>query len=356
MSSPRPSLVSTSSVVSTSSDCSDEEAKVAPLRRSSPKSQTTVNVGQILVDKNADAPGVLNGTLRKTTLNFFINHGLDGDADVNDLVTDAVKIKSETVKTFIPDYNSSYKLNGTKEDVEGLSRRWCYLISALVTLSLITLLGTAVLSLTNWKTSQSGTLSPDIQKSIDGLSAEEKYFASYPGGPPIVTRSMWLAAPPRAPLDKNSLPATTVVVCHTATANCTSQPECIEIVRAVQQFQQVSRGWSEISYSFLIGGDGSVYWGRGFNFEGAHTKGFNKGSIGIAFLGTYINVVPNDLQIDSFTKLLKIGVESGKISSAYSLVAQCQLKVTAAPGLSLVNVMMSWPHFNTSLPVKCTEG
>jgi len=39
--------------------------------------------------------------------------------------------------------------------------------------------------------------------------------------------------------------------------------------------------------SFLIGGDGNVYEGCGWTREGAHTYGYNKKSVGIAFIGNF---------------------------------------------------------------------
>ena len=35
------------------------------------------------------------------------------------------------------------------------------------------------------------------------------------------------------------------------------------------------RHFDDIGYNFLIGGDGIVYEGRGWNKQGAHTKGNN---------------------------------------------------------------------------------
>jgi hypothetical protein len=35
------------------------------------------------------------------------------------------------------------------------------------------------------------------------------------------------------------------------------------------------RQYCDIGYSFLIGGDGNVYEGRGWDRLGAHTEGFN---------------------------------------------------------------------------------
>lgn len=41
------------------------------------------------------------------------------------------------------------------------------------------------------------------------------------------------------------------------------------------------------NFRFLIGGDGSVYEGRGWHKVGAHTIGYNKKSIGIALIGNF---------------------------------------------------------------------
>lgn len=40
-------------------------------------------------------------------------------------------------------------------------------------------------------------------------------------------------------------------------------------------------------YRFLIGGDGKVYEGRGFNIVGAHAPSYNDKSIGICLLGNW---------------------------------------------------------------------
>lgn len=34
-----------------------------------------------------------------------------------------------------------------------------------------------------------------------------------------------------------------------------------------------SKNWDDIGYNFLVGGDGEVYEGRGWDKQGAHTKG-----------------------------------------------------------------------------------
>jgi len=67
--------------------------------------------------------------------------------------------------------------------------------------------------------------------------------------------------------------------------HCTATPEgrhtTIEDVRR----WHLDRGWSDIGYHFLIYLDGSVHAGRPIEKPGAHTKGHNKESIGIAYVG-----------------------------------------------------------------------
>lgn len=41
------------------------------------------------------------------------------------------------------------------------------------------------------------------------------------------------------------------------------------------------------AYSFLIGDDGRVYEGAGWHTLGAHTYGYNRNGLGIAFIGNF---------------------------------------------------------------------
>ena len=46
-----------------------------------------------------------------------------------------------------------------------------------------------------------------------------------------------------------------------------------------------SRGFSDIGYHFLIHIDGTIERGRPWDLPGAHAKGYNSDSIGIAYVG-----------------------------------------------------------------------
>ena len=46
-----------------------------------------------------------------------------------------------------------------------------------------------------------------------------------------------------------------------------------------------AKGWNGIGYHYVIKLDGTVEQGRPVEISGAHTKGHNKGSIGVCYIG-----------------------------------------------------------------------
>lgn len=76
----------------------------------------------------------------------------------------------------------------------------------------------------------------------------------------------------------------------------------------------VEKDFGDIGYNFLIGGDGNVYEGLGWNRQGEHTKGYNKRSICIAFIGTFTKVQSPLRQLCAAEKLIEHGVKFKKIA------------------------------------------
>ena len=71
-------------------------------------------------------------------------------------------------------------------------------------------------------------------------------------------------------------------------------------VNEVRRWHVEDRGWSDIGYHFLIDRDGTVAVGRSLEKAGAHTKGHNANSIGIALFGGH-GSANTDAFEDNFT-------------------------------------------------------
>ncbi|KAH1179608.1 hypothetical protein KIL84_005658 [Mauremys mutica] len=97
--------------------------------------------------------------------------------------------------------------------------------------------------------------------------------------------------------------------------------------------------------SFLIGEDGKVYEGRGWNTEGAHTYGYNDISLGIAFIGDFTGRSPNAAAWIALKHLLHFAVENGYLSSDYLLMAHGDVSNTISPGQPIRKVLKTWPHY-----------
>ena len=68
--------------------------------------------------------------------------------------------------------------------------------------------------------------------------------------------------------------------------HCSATPEGRNVkVETVRDWHVNGNGWSDIGYHFFIELDGSIKKGRPINRQGAHTKGKNKGTIGLCYAG-----------------------------------------------------------------------
>ncbi|XP_043477897.1 peptidoglycan-recognition protein SC2-like [Leptopilina heterotoma] len=164
-------------------------------------------------------------------------------------------------------------------------------------------------------------------------------------GVKVVSRDEWLAQPAQE-REKLTLPVKYVFISHTATDFCNNQAECVHRVRYIQIFHMSSQGWADIGYNFLVGGDGNVYEGRGWDYVGQHTYYYNNISLGLSFIGTFNDYMPPKSQIFAAQKIIEKGVELGKISKNYTLLGHRQVSNTESPGDALFSEIKKWPHWS----------
>ncbi len=68
--------------------------------------------------------------------------------------------------------------------------------------------------------------------------------------------------------------------------HCTATPEGRDVsIDEVRRWHVDGRGWRDIGYHFLIQRDGTIEEGRPIEQTGAHVKGENWDSIGVAYVG-----------------------------------------------------------------------
>ncbi|RZC41507.1 peptidoglycan-recognition protein 2, partial [Asbolus verrucosus] len=167
--------------------------------------------------------------------------------------------------------------------------------------------------------------------------------------PEIVSRVRWGARTPFE-VDYNIIPVQNVVVHHTVTKGCSTESECASILTTIQNFHMENLEFHDIGYNFLVGGDALIYEGAGWHKVGAHTRGFNTRSLGLAFIGNYTNELPNKKQLQAAKDFLQCGVELGELDKEYKLFGARQVSATQSPGLKLYRELQNWPHFTRTPP------
>jgi uncharacterized protein with LGFP repeats len=90
---------------------------------------------------------------------------------------------------------------------------------------------------------------------------------------------------------------------HTVNANDYTAAEVPAMIRAIYRYHAVSRGWGDIGYNVLVDKFGQVWEGRYGGLEstviGAHARGYNTGTVGVALLGNYDSVDTTAPMIDA---------------------------------------------------------
>ena len=135
-----------------------------------------------------------------------------------------------------------------------------------------------------------------------------------PSTPPaltLVTREEWGAVPPNLEawgeqglFDPLTNPTgwleydqplaevlTTLIVHHSASA--------LDGPGDIQKLHMERRGYADVAYHYLIGFEGQLYVGRDVHVRGAHTAGFNTGTVGACLLGNFQNQQPAAAQLDT---------------------------------------------------------
>lgn len=113
--------------------------------------------------------------------------------------------------------------------------------------------------------------------------------------------------------------------------------------------------YGDIGYNFVIGGDGYIYVGRGWDLVGAHSRGYNYNSLGVGFIGDFRIDEPNDNMMKAAETLVRLGVKLGKISKDYQVYGHCQVlpSLPVSPGRNMMKFIRTWSHWNDTNLSQC---
>ncbi|MDQ3859133.1 MAG: N-acetylmuramoyl-L-alanine amidase [Actinomycetota bacterium] len=145
-----------------------------------------------------------------------------------------------------------------------------------------------------------------------------------PGRPRIIMRAQWGADESivRAPPSYAERVAFSVVH-HTAGAPPSSPAQSAAMVRGVLAYHVRSNGWNDIAYNYLVDPFGQIFEGRRGGVTrpvvGAHARGFNTGSTGVALLGNYDSRALTAAAREALVKLLAWRLDVAHVDPASRL-------------------------------------
>jgi N-acetylmuramoyl-L-alanine amidase len=74
--------------------------------------------------------------------------------------------------------------------------------------------------------------------------------------------------------------------------------------REIQNLHMDEKGFADIGYHYLIDQSGSLYEGRAIDVRGAHTLGYNYGTVGICLIGNFEEIQPAQAQVEMLQNLV----------------------------------------------------
>lgn len=139
--------------------------------------------------------------------------------------------------------------------------------------------------------------------------------------PAVVSRADWGADPAYMTWAPQFYTTKKLIVHHTDTSDSYTDTAGAEAqIRSIYYYHSVTQGWGDIGYNFLIDKFGTIYEGRysrdyagadpsgdntsGQGVTGAHTSGWNSGTVGVALLGTLTSHDATPAARDALERLL----------------------------------------------------
>ena len=205
----------------------------------------------------------LNGAVLRLASNGIVNVSITAGSDENNVDFQEVRLFPEPYSNrtiAVSRYDTPFTIAKIHFTVKSSSR--------------ITILSFGILD------AEDNDIYPEMVPGIlrRGLTGIEK--------PVVISRDEWNANPPKYNYTYHPY-FNKLTLHHAAGWQAWTMEEGKKQVKAIQEFHQDGRGWSDIGYHFLVDLSGNIYQGRPEIVIGAHVGGANTGNIGVCILGCY---------------------------------------------------------------------
>lgn len=111
--------------------------------------------------------------------------------------------------------------------------------------------------------------------------------------------------------------------------------DVVETLRLIHSQHRKRMGAGDIGYHFIIDRSGSIWQGRDWAYQGAHTSGANQNNLGVMLLGNFEFQRPTQQQLDSMTRLVASLMRKYGLNPANSIYGHNDFCKTHCPGSNL---------------------
>lgn len=147
-----------------------------------------------------------------------------------------------------------------------------------------------------------------------------------------------------------NLPIKRIIVGHTNEYEggyCFNKTQCLQ---KIQQIKDDNPEIKHILWNYMIGGDGDIYEGRGYRYEGEHTmdiyaSSYNEIGIGIGFIGNFCNLKPSTEMINALKRLIRLLIHDGVLESDHLIFFQDDLVYKENDAISLKSSLKEVENF-----------
>ncbi len=196
---------------------------------------------------------------------------------------------------------------------------------------------------------------PDAVRTTYAMPAQPTYTVRQPTAPAVpgagrarivrtssgkvqaIGRNTWGATPAVPGKMKAMNGVTRITVHHEGSTpnNDVTPAQVAATLRRIQSQHRKRMGAGDIGYHFIIDRTGTIWQGRDWQYQGAHTSGANANNIGIMLLGNFEVQQPTAAQVAALHSLTASLVRKYGLNPAKDIYGHSDFRNTQCPGKHL---------------------